>query len=398
METLRHAQTQIRIGGLSLAAVLGVYAGSLATFALAGDWDAGHVGVAMLWSAVATATLLAGLVLGRPHLRTAGLLAAGATIVLAVCYDAAVLDPTARSWAFAVVAAALLVDGVAYALLGPSSELEHYGAGGVLAAAAFASTAATQPLDGRAEGAALLGIAAVYGVVAACVHRRHRDLATLLGAIALVVGIAGSRDLLDGTWLVLAWAVTAVALAVAARVDERLEIGALCFLGLAAGHALVLDAPPTDLVVASRHPGAGVPAVALAVAAFVAVALLRRHARQALAWAGGGLALYGLSLAILEAFEAGGGGVETAFQRGHTAVSALWGLVGVALLYAGLRRRERALQLGGFALFGVSLAKLFVYDLSFLSSIARAFSFLAVGGVLLLAGFFYQRLAVDSRA
>ena len=45
------------------------------------------------------------------------------------------------------------------------------------------------------------------------------------------------------------------------------------------------------------------------------------------------------------------------------------------------------------ALFGVSLAKLFIYDLSRLSSITRALSFLAVGGVLLLGGFFYQRLA-----
>ena len=37
--------------------------------------------------------------------------------------------------------------------------------------------------------------------------------------------------------------------------------------------------------------------------------------------------------------------------------------------------------------------KLFVYDLAFLSSVARAFSFLAVGAVLIAGGFFYQRLA-----
>ena len=43
-------------------------------------------------------------------------------------------------------------------------------------------------------------------------------------------------------------------------------------------------------------------------------------------------------------------------------------------------------------LFGLSLAKLFLYDLSRLSSITRALSFLAVGAVLLLGGFFYQRL------
>jgi uncharacterized membrane protein len=47
------------------------------------------------------------------------------------------------------------------------------------------------------------------------------------------------------------------------------------------------------------------------------------------------------------------------------------------------------------ALFGVSLGKLFLYDLSELSSVTRALSFLAVGAVLLLAGFFTQRLTAQ---
>ena len=68
------------------------------------------------------------------------------------------------------------------------------------------------------------------------------------------------------------------------------------------------------------------------------------------------------------------------------------------------RALERAARAGGSPRpgeirGGISLAKLFLYDLAFLSSVARAFSFLAVGGVLLAAGFFYQRLAaVDSPA
>jgi uncharacterized membrane protein len=108
----------------------------------------------------------------------------------------------------------------------------------------------------------------------------------------------------------------------------------------------------------------------------------------------GVVALYAASLAILELFQwASPASVATDFQRGHTAVSALWGLVGLALLYLGLTRHSRAFRLAGFALFAVSLAKLFLYDLSYLSSLARAFSFLAVGAVLLLGGFFYQRLS-----
>jgi uncharacterized membrane protein len=70
-------------------------------------------------------------------------------------------------------------------------------------------------------------------------------------------------------------------------------------------------------------------------------------------------------------------------------------VIGLGLLYIGLTRRRRALRLGGFALFAVSLGKLFLYDLSQLSSITRALSFLAVGAVLLLAGFLTQKLTAQ---
>ena len=84
--------------------------------------------------------------------------------------------------------------------------------------------------------------------------------------------------------------------------------------------------------------------------------------------------------------------VDTAFQRGHTAISTMWGALGLIALYLGLKRNDQPLRLAGFAVFGVSLAKIFLYDLSRLDSVTRALSFLAVGGVLLLAGFSYQRL------
>jgi uncharacterized membrane protein len=66
------------------------------------------------------------------------------------------------------------------------------------------------------------------------------------------------------------------------------------------------------------------------------------------------------------------------------------------LLYAGLRRRRLPLRIGGLVLFGVSLGKLFLYDLSQLSSVTRALSFLAVGALLLLAGFFTQKLSAEA--
>jgi uncharacterized membrane protein len=56
-------------------------------------------------------------------------------------------------------------------------------------------------------------------------------------------------------------------------------------------------------------------------------------------------------------------------------------------------RRRRVLRTAGLVAFGLTLAKIFLYDLSALSAIARSLSFLAVGVLLLAAGFFYQRLS-----
>ena len=106
------------------------------------------------------------------------------------------------------------------------------------------------------------------------------------------------------------------------------------------------------------------------------------------------LCAYAISLTILGVAEAiGGASITTNFERGHSAVSAFWGLLGLAVLYVGLKRGINWLRVVGFGLFGLALAKLFLYDLAFLSSITRAMSFLAVGALLLLAGFFVQKLS-----
>jgi Predicted membrane protein (DUF2339) len=239
------------------------------------------------------------------------------------------------------------------------------------------------------------------------VLRRQRDLSTLLWATSLVIATCASAEILSGTWLVVAWAVAAAvlaAVAVGAR-ETRLLLGSLALLALGLGHTLVLEAPPGDLFVASPHPGSGVPALLVLAAAAASVLALARKGdgvdlpvldlfRRYGAWAIGALLFYAASLATLELAEAvGNESVSKDFQHGQTAVSTVWGVLGLIALNVGLRRRSRAIRLGGFALFGVSLAKLFLYDLATLNSITRAMSFLAVGALLLLGSFFYQRLS-----
>jgi uncharacterized membrane protein len=113
----------------------------------------------------------------------------------------------------------------------------------------------------------------------------------------------------------------------------------------------------------------------------------------------GVLDLYALTLVTLElAVRISGATLETDFERGHTVASAIWALTGLSLLVAGVARRSSALRYAGLALFGVTLAKIFLYDLAELSSVARAASFLAVGGLLLAGGFLVQRLSEERPA
>jgi uncharacterized membrane protein len=174
-------------------------------------------------------------------------------------------------------------------------------------------------------------------------------------------------------------------------------LGLLAVVCVAAVGTLALVTVPARLVDASQHPATGLWVLAVVIGAAWTVALtvapLARERAQWLIGSAAALTLYGLSLGVLEVAERlSGASVETDFQRGHTALSALWGVGALALYVVGLARDRRGLRIVGLTLFGLALAKLFLYDLRTLSSITRALSFLAVGAILLAAGFFAERL------
>jgi uncharacterized membrane protein len=386
---LREQQPWIRRGSFALAGMTAVYAGSLAVVDLPSSWDWGHVLVAALWSSIAVLLVFT-------RLRVWGLLLLAASIMLVLGYDIHYIAETQRSWSFAIVAgAAFLIALVWEFSFGEVLELPAVAALAASGGLAAASTA--ELLDGHPRAWAFLALAAGYGLTGVAVLRRRRDFASALGIAALLFAFPASVWLLDGSWLVLAWAATGAVLAVLARYEERLDYGALAYLGLALIHTLVMEAQPNNVFVAHGNPGSGAPAVLLVLAGLAVFTGVREWLRTPLRWLWGALGLYAVTLGILEASERAGGSVDTAFQRGHTAVSAVWAVVGLALLILGLKR-SRALQAGGLVLFGISLAKLFLYDLANLSSVTRAFSFVAVGMLIMVGGFFYQRMAQDSHA
>ncbi|MCV3210372.1 DUF2339 domain-containing protein [Mesorhizobium sp. YC-39] len=72
--------------------------------------------------------------------------------------------------------------------------------------------------------------------------------------------------------------------------------------------------------------------------------------------------------------------------------SALWLVIGVALLTAGVRLKSQVLRIASAALISVAVLKVFVFDMSELEGVLRALSFIGLGAVLIGIGLFYQRL------
>ncbi len=399
-----------------LAAALASYGASLGILGAFASFDWGHVAVAGLWGTIGVGLVLAGCLRGSAQVRLGGVIWLGVAVVAVVWHGEESMAQTPRGWAFATLAAALFVAGLVHQLVRRSdASLDPFATTLVIVIVSVVLSFRTVTLllsgdGGRIDhrGVALLGIALLYGAITTALFRRggQRDFTSLLGTIGLLVGLVAAVRIFDDTYLVLALAVGGSVLAwLSARTREpRLWLGAVAYIALAIADAVVIQSPPGRLFSAQLHAAVGVPALLCGVGALAVLGWnlkdeQLRLGRIASLSLGGLLLVYALSITLLDLVERASpnASLHTAFQRGHTAVSAFWGAIGLALLYAGLRR-WRGLRLAGLAAFGVGLVKIFLYDLPSLSSITRALSFLAVGAVLLLGGFFYQRLAAEPRS
>jgi hypothetical protein len=226
--------------------------------------------------------------------------------------------------------------------------------------------------------------------------QRRRNLVTVAWTIAFGAVIAGEAFLTGGgtaTAFVVALTGASVALLTMPLHEQRLWWAGAVVVSATSAVVVAVITPPSHFISASASPASG---LWVAVACVAAGVVLRIAAPAYERWIDpivGIGALYVLSLGILDLAErAFGGSIEADFERGHVAVSVLWTLIGLGLLVAGLVRDQRLLRYGGLALFGLSLAKIFLYDLSALNSAARALSFIVVGALVLAGGFFLQRL------
>jgi hypothetical protein len=78
-------------------------------------------------------------------------------------------------------------------------------------------------------------------------------------------------------------------------------------------------------------------------------------------------------------------------QAGPIGMSILWGMFALILIVIGLWKKRKHLRIGAIALLGITLGKLFFYDISGYSSLSRTIVFLALGLFLLIISFLYTK-------
>jgi uncharacterized membrane protein len=300
-------------------------------------------------------------------------------------------------WALYVVAA------IGYELRVPVRTLRASSAALLLANAMLISAAGYVVLHDRHHADA----ATAWVITLALVHvalgvgglrgRMSDEIGALLAAVGIGLSAIGLALALSGPALVVGWSAEAVVLAwVARRTTERRAVaGSALFLALAAGHVLVVEAPPDALLTgvdSLPHAVVGIFVVALAAIGVSRLLPEGTDARaQSILQAVAAVALVYLpSVVIVDVWTTGD--VSNPGQTPQLLLSAFWGVVGLSALVVGLVRDERRLRLGGLTLLSIAVAKVFLFDLTTLESIYRVLSFIALGLLLLSAAYAYQRL------
>jgi uncharacterized membrane protein len=89
--------------------------------------------------------------------------------------------------------------------------------------------------------------------------------------------------------------------------------------------------------------------------------------------------------------DAGPAALADLLDEQQLAISIVWLLYSVGLMAAGFWRSNRGLRFIAIGLFGITILKIFLYDLSSLETGYRIVSFIGLGGILLGVSYGYQR-------
>jgi hypothetical protein len=233
----------------------------------------------------------------------------------------------------------------------------------------------------------------------------ERSLLFAAATTAAALGLAAVLyDLLPGSAVGAAWGAEAMFLAWAAAWGQPFWASAGLPLGVSRDNA----APGAE---ALRLPlGAGAASrvsgvlfwqsAAVGIAAFARCWAVNLDSHEALPAAAGIACLYGAQLLsprdsnwrIFHSLAATALlAIALYYEVSGSVLTVAWGVEGLALLGAGFPLRDRTLRLSGLALLLACILKLFIYDLSYLDTLPRIFSFIALGLILVGVSWIYTR-------
>lgn len=248
----------------------------------------------------------------------------------------------------------------------------------------------------------LLSVAILAAGCLSCgqlMNARARPFTLALDALGLATTAYLTAQALSGSALAVAWAMEGLALIQLSTrtADPQARWGAAGFIALAVLHALIIEAPPSGLLTgADSLPAAAETLGAIALATLSAARAQRPAGKWLLAGTAATL-LYLGSVAVITVFQPTAGADNALLdlsvrQQGQVLLSACWSLIGLTGLIVGLRKNFGAVRNAALALLLLTVAKVFLYDLSTLTSLYRVISFIALGLLLLASAFAYQRL------
>jgi uncharacterized membrane protein len=260
-----------------------------------------------------------------------------------------------------------------------------------------------------------LSLGAVLAALVYAVQRRSPgdaplQLVPLAVAASLIAAAVGLRA--EAGWVAMGWAVEGAALW---WVGLRLRVVpirafAAAFLVLAAGRFFFVDTPDAwrreifyPLFNDYAAPGLVVAACLLVVCRLTRHALPQGHDFDRVAyWAcglGGVLfAWFVLSVDTHQYLHRYFGGSAEGDRYASTGLSVLWAVYSGVVLYFGFRLESRPVRLTAQGLFGLTLAKVVLVDMSQLSEFFRVVAFFVLALVMGLGAYAYQRHFARERA
>ena len=250
---------------------------------------------------------------------------------------------------------------------------------------------------------AILAIGALHGGLAWWLRGPDRRAglhaqAVALGAIAIACALK-----LDGPSLTVALAIEgALVVALGLTIGElwfRIGGAGLLIAAVMRYFGLSLPAKPTVFALFQDEPFA--VGMFLALVLYAVAWVYRRHDQEALFEKRNGmtLAVLGASTLLVIALSAesqlywdlrGDYSADARFAA-SLMLSFVWTLCAAAFIAVGLRRNHAPIRYLAIALFGITVVKVFLVDLSVLGGIYRILGFIGVGLALLAVSFLYQR-------